>query len=257
MSPIKKNTAATVFGQLRLDDHVSEPYYLQLQRQIEGMVRSGTLSAGSSMPSERDLADALGVSRATVKRCYDELRRSRLLLSKERRGGTVVQSVPRVLPVLHDLKGFTEEMRELGRTPSTRLIERKIVSDRIVASIFNRFSETEFLRVVRLRLADGVPMSREVAWYDLDQAPKLASWSGETSSYHFLREQCGLRLTWAQQSIEAVTSSKEETEAFGFVSPIPCLLLKRSSYSADNKQVEYVEGTFRGDAYRYRIKLGI
>jgi GntR family transcriptional regulator len=265
--PATTDTIAAVLGRLRLEDRVSEPYYLQLQRQIESLMRSGALPVGSSMPSERDLAELLGVSRATVKRSYDELRRAHLLLSKERRGGTVVQSVPRassdlhgvsrVSPELYKFKGFTDEMRELGRTPTTRVLEREVVNDRIVASMFNRFSETAFLRVVRLRLADGIPMSREVAWYDLGLAPEMASWSGDSSAYGFLRERCGLRLTWARQSIEAVTSSKEETEAFGFTEPGPCLLLKRLSFTADDKQVEYVEGTFRGDAYRYQIKLGI
>ena len=42
---------------LRLDSHSSEPYYLQLQRQIEAMVASGALPAGSNLPSERVLAE--------------------------------------------------------------------------------------------------------------------------------------------------------------------------------------------------------
>lgn len=42
---------------------------------------------------------------------------------------------------------------------------------------------------------------------------------------------------------------------FGFSQPGPCLLLKRRSHSAQNTLVEYVEGTFRGDAYIYRLKL--
>lgn len=246
-----------MLDQLRLQERVGEPYYLQLQRQIESLVRSGALPAGSGMPSERDLADQLKISRATVKRSYDELRRSHLLFSKGRRGGTVVQSVPQVSPMLHDLKGFTDEMHELGHTPSTRVLERAVVSDRVVASIFNHPSQARFLRTVRLRLADGNPMSREIAWYDLGLAPALADWPGDSSAYVFLRERCGLNLTWAQQTIEAVTSSPQETAAFGFAAPSPCLLLKRMSYTADGKLGEYVEGTFRGDAYRYRVKLGI
>jgi len=256
--PVAANAAAALRSELHLESRSSEPYYLQLQRQLEALMRADALPAGSSLPSERDLAELLGISRATVKRSYDELRRAGLLVSRGRRGGTVVlRHVPRVTPVLDGLRGFSEETRESGRTPSTRLLERAVVSDRTVASMFNRFSETEFLRLVRLRLADDIPMSREIAWYDLSLAPELINWSCEGSVYDFLRTRCGLPLTWANQSIEAVTSSKEETLAFGFAAPGPCLLLKRLSYTADGKQVEYVEGTFRGDAYRYQIKLGI
>jgi len=254
--PIAVNTSAALLSQLHLEARVSEPYYLQLQRQIEALVRSGALPVGAGIPSERDLAEMLNISRSTVKRSYDELRRARLLLSKGRRSGTVVQGVPHVSPSLRDLKGFTDEMQELGHLPATRVLERTIVNDRMVASMFNRTSDGEFLRLVRLRMADAAPMSREIAWYDLSLAPKMANWHGEGSAYAFLREHCDLNPTWAKQSIEAVTSSREEAEAFGFAVPAPCLLLKRQTYTTDSQQVEYVEGTFRGDAYRYQVKLG-
>ena len=249
------NAVALLLDRLRLEARSSEPYYLQLHRQIEALVQSGELPADSSMPSERDLADALGVSRATVKRTYDGLRRAQLLLSKGRRGGTAVHGTPRVSPVLRELKGFTDEMRELGLVPSTQVLERAVVADRVVASVFGRPATAAFLRLVRLRLADGVPMSREVAWYDLAVAPALADWPGDGSAYAFLRQDCGIDLSWADQSVEAVTSSAVETAVFDFAAPAPCLLLKRLTYTADRQLVEYAEGTFRGDAYRYRLRL--
>ncbi|MPN60456.1 HTH-type transcriptional repressor DasR [bioreactor metagenome] len=59
----------------------------------------------------------------------------------------------------------------------------------------------------------------------------------------------------AEQSIEAVMSSPQEMEAFGFDAPMPCLLIKRKSMDAEGRLIEYVEGTFRGDAYAYRVRL--
>jgi len=252
------NPSAALLSQLHLEARVSEPYYLQLQRQIEALVRTGALPVGSGLPSERDLADMLNISRSTVKRCYDELRRARLLLSKGRRSGTVVQGVPHAAPALRDLKSFSDETQEMcEQMPAARVLERAIVSDRTVASMFNRTSDGEFLRLVRLRMTDGAPMSREVAWYDLSLAPQMATWHGEGCPYTFLREHCNLNPAWARQSIEAVTSSREEAEAFGFTAPAPCLLVKRQTHTADNQQVEYAEGTYRGDAYRYQVKLGL
>lgn len=240
---------------LRLNEYSSAPYYQQLQQQIEALVSSGVLAAGHSLPSERDLAEALQVSRATVKRCYDELRHLQLVKSEGRRGGTTVRGAPQVSPVLQQLKGFSDEMREQGLSPSTQVLERQVVSDASIAALFGRERDAPFLQLLRLRLANGSPMSRERAWYDLSLAPALSDWSGDGSAYAVLRERCGLQLSWADQSIEAVTSSAEEAAAFGFDSPAPCLRLKRLSHTADGKAVEYAEGTFRGDAYRYRLRL--
>jgi GntR family transcriptional regulator len=98
-------------------------------------------------------------------------------------------------------------------------------------------------------------MTREIAWYDLTLAPALAHWDAQGSAYAFLKNQCGVMLGAADQTVEAVLSSEEERIAFGFLEHSPCLLFKRKTYSLQQQLVEYVEGTFRGDAYVYRLKL--
>ncbi|THT97471.1 GntR family transcriptional regulator [Lampropedia puyangensis] len=240
---------------IHLAQEQPEPFYVQLQRQLQSLIASGVLSEGSHLPSERDLADALNVSRTTVKRAYDALREADVIASGNGRGGTVVKGMPRVSPVMSRLKGFTEEMQELGMEPSTRLLGLEVVHERTIASIFGRPSNAPLLHVRRLRMGDGVPMSRELAWYDLSLAPQLEDWSGEGSIYAWLREHCGIQMAGAEQSIEAIMSSKQEMQAFGFDTPMPCLLIKRKSLDVDGRMVEYVEGTFRGDAYAYRVHL--
>ena len=83
----------------------------------------------------------------------------------------------------------------------------------------------------------------------------MAEWNVEGSAYHHLANVCGVRLATAEQSIEAVLSSDEENLAFGFDAPQPCLLIKRKTRASSGQIVEYVEGTFRGDAYAYRLNL--
>lgn len=252
----QKLTVREMIDRLSIDDKTSEPYYKQLIRHIEQLINTGEIGHGLGLPSERDLAEALNLSRTTIKRCYDELRQTGLL-SANGRGGTSVNKPASVSPPLGRLKGFTEEMIEMGMTPSTRLESHDVVSDRTIASIFQRPSNATFLRLVRVRLADGMPMTREVAWYDLSVAPELAHWDTSGSIYNFIQEACGIKLSWADQSMEAMMSSDIETKTFGFEASSPCLFLKRSTYSVENKLIEYVEGTFRGDAYVYRVKLDV
>ncbi len=242
--------------QLKPNHEISKPYYQQILRQLSAMIDNGELEPGYTLPSERDLAEALKVSRTTIKHCYDELRNANQLTTHGR-GGTVVQGTPRISPVLGRLKGFTEEMQELGMAASTRVMEHEVVQDRTIASIFQRPASAHFLRLVRVRLGNDVPMTREVAWYDLSAAQALEHWDTKGSAYQFLREQCNINLTWAEQTIEAVMSSTEEAKVFGYGKAEPCLLLKRRTYSAANQIIEYVEGTFRGEAYAYKLKLGL
>ncbi|NOS96962.1 MAG: GntR family transcriptional regulator [Methylotenera sp.] len=252
----QKLSVREMIDRLSIDDKTSEPYYKQLIRHIEGLIEAGEIGHGLGLPSERDLADALNLSRTTIKRCYDELRHAGLL-NANGRGGTSVNNPPTVSAPMGKLKDFTEEMQELGMTPSTRLESHEIVSDRTIASIFERPSNASFLRLVRVRLADGVPMSREVAWFDLGVAPKLADWDTSGSIYTYLQDVCKIKLSWAEQTIEAMMSSEIETKTFGFTASSPCLFMKRRTFSGESKLIEYVEGAFRGDAYVYRVKLDV
>ncbi|MCA1977618.1 MAG: GntR family transcriptional regulator [Thiobacillus sp.] len=254
MSTPPIHSKADLAVQLAPDRSLAEPSYQQLRRKIQAMIESGEIASGQSLPSERALAESLGLSRVTVRRAYAELRAANLL-ETHGRAGVSVKTPPQLTPQLGRLKGFTEEMRELGMEPSTRMLERSVTTDRTIASIFGRPSTARFLRLVRLRLGDGVPLSREVAWYDLTAAPELEHWNVEGSAYRFLAERCGIALSHGEQSIEAAMSSAEEMAAFGYAEPMPCLLMKRKTFSRAGQIVEYVEGTFRGDAYAYRLTL--
>jgi GntR family transcriptional regulator len=236
------------------DRSLAEPSYQQLRKKIQALIESGEIADGQSLPSERALAETLNLSRVTVRRAYEELRAADLLETRGRAGVTA-KTPPQLTPQLGRLKGFTEEMRELGMEPSTRLLERSVLSDRTIASIFGRPSTARFLRLIRLRLGDGIPLSREVAWYDLTAAPELELWDVEGSAYRFLTERSGIALSHGEQTIEAAMSSPEEMSAFGYTEPMPCLLMKRRTFSRSGQIVEYVEGTFRGDAYAYRLTL--
>jgi GntR family transcriptional regulator len=242
-----------LYTRLELDKSADIPVWRQLFSQISQWVESGAIAQGESLPAERELAVALGVSRATVKRCYDELRNLNHLSGKGR-GGSVVHSVAQVRPTLGRLKGFTQEMQELGKVPSTEIVEHSIRTDRMMASLFKRPSTAQFLHLVRIRKADGIPMTREVAWYDLTLVPTLAQWDALGSAYNFISNQ-GIPLVHAEQTVEAVQSTTQETKVFGFIAPGPCLLFKRKTYSDNEQLVEYVEGTFRGDAYLYKLDL--
>ena len=242
---------------LRLRDDTAKPMYQQVEEQLQALIESGALPPGTTLPAERGLAESLGVSRVTVQRAYQGLRQRSLLSAHGRRGFIVRSGAPRLNPGMDRLKGFTEEMRELGREPSSRILEQRVVVDRSIASIFGLPSTARLLKLVRVRLGDGVPLSREVAWYNLAVAPGLMDGDLSRSVYAALSERCGLPLVHCSQTIEAASPTEEECAVFGFTAPVPCLLIKRHSYARDDVMVEYVEGLFRGDTYTYRLKLRV
>jgi GntR family transcriptional regulator len=238
-----------------LDRRAPNPLYLQLEEQIAALVAGESLLPGTTLPPERQLAEALGISRGTVQISYNALRLRGLLGGRGRRGSVVqAHAVDRLSPGMDRLKGFTQEIAEMGRTASTRVLEREILVDRSMASIFGLRSNARFLRLVRVRSGDDQPLTVESAWYSLDIAPALETADPGASMYGQLGR-AGLTLSYCDQTIETAMPTERESAIFGFGTPTPCLLIKRRSYITSGAMVEYVEGLFRGDAYVYRVRL--
>ncbi|HEX8774495.1 MAG TPA: winged helix-turn-helix domain-containing protein [Pyrinomonadaceae bacterium] len=61
----------------------------QITNQLTGLINTGVLAAGEMLPSERTLAESLGVARNVVRRSYDYLMSGELVEGQGRRGRRV------------------------------------------------------------------------------------------------------------------------------------------------------------------------
>jgi len=57
-----------------IDERDTRPIYLQIMLQIKEQIRDGRLKPGETLPSVRELAEALGINLHTVRHAYDNLR---------------------------------------------------------------------------------------------------------------------------------------------------------------------------------------
>ena len=73
-----------------LDHRSPVPVFEQLRAQIERLIASGQLRAGSKLPPIRHLATDLGLARGTVNKVYDALARDGLVESAGRHGTIVL-----------------------------------------------------------------------------------------------------------------------------------------------------------------------
>ena len=74
----------------------TRPTYSALADALRVLVVDGRVSVGTALPSERSLADALGVSRTTVTAAYSDLRDSGHLRSRQ--GARSVLALPVDVP---------------------------------------------------------------------------------------------------------------------------------------------------------------
>lgn len=239
----------------RVDKSLPKPAYLQLQEKLERAIQQGVIPPGSVLPSERQVAESLRLSRMTVRRAIEALAKERYV--EQRRGsGTYVlgrkvdQSVDKVL-------GFVEEATRLNLKPGSVLLEARCVpAGAAVARALTIGEHDTVLRISRLRTADDEPLAIQVAhlipaYQDL--SVDLLKTRG--SLYQALREQFGVTPAAARQVISARQPTQRECELLALPESTPILALERTTLDAHRTPFEFVQSAYRSDRYRMLLEL--
>lgn len=71
---------------LRVDPSQALPVYEQIRQQVTRMAMTGTLPAGTRLPTIRQLASDLGLAKGTVAKAYELLESSAVVESKGHKG---------------------------------------------------------------------------------------------------------------------------------------------------------------------------
>lgn len=205
------------------------------------------LQVGEPIPPERALAEDLGVSRPTLRSVVDELVREGLL--DRRHGSGVYVSRPKVAQHLPgDVDGaWSSRILEFEPAhPAGARIGRRL----------NRSPADPVVRIMRLRLVDGEPVSIEHLYVPYDLVPGL---NGEKlaggSFYRMLVQTYGIEPATASQSIEPTVVDAEEAALLKVPVHAPALLFERVTRASDGRIVEFSRSVYRGDRYRIQSEL--
>lgn len=110
--------------QWKLSD--DRPIYVQLMETITVAIASGTLAAGSRLPSVREMAAQAGVNPNTMQRALAELERDGLLYSQRTAGRFVTDQSDRITQkrkelAMQQIRIFLSSMKEMGYTSEQTL----------------------------------------------------------------------------------------------------------------------------------------
>jgi GntR family transcriptional regulator len=228
------------------------PKYYKLKELLVELIQS--LPAGSPLPPERTLAEKYETSRTTVRQALAELVVEGRLQRIQGKGTFVAK--PKVAQELQ-LVSYTEDMRHHGLRPETRILEAGYVSaDESLATLLCIRPGGRVLRVHRLRLADGEPMSIDTSHLPARRFPGLRR---ELSRHHSLYETLAtaydVHLTEAEETIETVLATPHDAQLLGVDVGLPMLLLSRHAFDTTGQPVEWAQSLYRGDRYKFITRL--
>ncbi len=232
------------------------PLYVQIKDLLQQQIESGAYAIGARLPSERELAQRFGVSRMTARQALQSLAQEGLTSSRVGKGTFV--SPPRINQELRTLTSFSEDMRERGMVPSSRVVRAEVIpTDREIAARLHLAPKTEIILLSRVRLADGQPLALETTHIPAHLCAGLLEGHdfSRESLYEVLRVHYGWNLVWADQMMQACMPSAAERSALNLNARTPVLRLERVTYNQYDQPVELVRSVYRGDQYQLRAVL--
>jgi GntR family transcriptional regulator len=243
------------FGSGDVQKDSSIPIYSQVERIVMDMIDSGRLSAGQRTPSEREIAETLGISRMTARAAMSNLVADGYLYSVPGKGTFV--SNPKMRQDLLELTSFTDDMRNRGLRPGARLLGLGI-ADGAPEKVYRALGLSgngELIRIHRLRTADEEPMCVETSYLPRSYVPWLLEEDLESGSLYRALESHGVELAKAEEHLEATVVREIESELLTVPVGSPALLIERTTYTEGDRPIEYVKSLYRGDRYRFTAML--
>lgn len=238
-----------------LNKNIPIPLYYQLKQWLEEQIEQKDLKPGDFIPSERELSEQFGISRMTVRQALLELVNEGKLVREKGRGTFVAE--PKISQGLYKLTSFSEDMRSRGMKPGASVVDlqEKKPSTRLQDKLQVKADETIF-QITRLRMADDQPMALETTHLPLSRFPGLEQQDfNHISLYDHLRNEYGVDIASASQSIEVAMPRSHDAELLHIRTDTPVLLIERVTFDRSRTPIEYVTSVYRGDRYKLYTEL--
>ena len=228
----------------------SLPIYRHLASVLIELMQLGDEPASNALPSERSLSVGLGISRVTVRKALDELALEGRL---RRRQGARTTIGNRLQKRISTLSGFSEELRSRGIEPGQRWISRQTVLPSPSEAMALGLSGADpIVRLVRVRLADGIPLAIERA--AIPQSVLPSADLVENSLYALLTD-LGVPPVRGVQRIRAGIMTRIEAELLDCSPGTPMLIVERRCFLADGRPAEFTETRYNGERYDFLTEL--
>ena len=234
------------------------PAYYQIKQTIKNWILNKEFNFGEKIPSENELGEKFNVSRLTVRQAISQLVQEGFLISKRGEGTFVTHNEHLIGSYSLEFTGFMDDLFyqiskcktksvKINRIPVPKVIKEKL-------ELSN--SGEEVIQIKRVRFLNDKPFNYTINYLPFDIGRRITEKNLLRKPLLEIMEQdLGIQFTEAFQTIEASFADQEVSEQLSVVSGSPILLVERIMYTKKRKPVEVVQSSYRGDLYKYIVRL--
>ena len=233
----------------------TEPLYLRVEKHIREQINNGQLVPGDLIPSEPRLSKELNVSQGTVKKAIDNLAWQGMLFRHQGKG-TFVSRI--------DFNNSLFRFFSYGDEKGGDVRIRKATTERRLgtapADIYRRLEideGTELLYIERIGYTQQQATFIENSWWIAELVPGLEKEETHIPDlfYALIVDQYGIPIVRAEETLTAEACDDYTAEMLEVKPGTPVVVLKRSTYTVNEKIVEVRTTKGRADQFSYKREI--
>ncbi len=226
------------------------PLYLQLKEKLLEEIKAN-YKTNDIIPPERKIEEKYQVSRITVRKAIEELEKENVLEKKQGKGTFVKEK--KISYDANFVGSLTQRLAKQKRILATDSISFELIKDKHFVKDLLQCNEV--LCIKRARSLDGLPFALMFNYFDISLVPNIEKNFKKGSLYAFLKKEYKLEIFSAQETIEAISSSKSQALKLKIKEGFPLLSLQRLSFDKNKKPIEFSKLIIKSDMYQHKVTL--
>lgn len=231
------------------------PLYHQIEIILRNRIASGNMKTGDRFPTEMDLCDEFGVSRATVRQAIKALTSDGLIKSEQGRGTTIVTNNRHAHPFR--LEGTLKELLILDEHTKMRILTKKLMRSGNKRYKEMQRAETDpvyFFELVRTsaRHEDMTVYSRVYVSQPIGEGIDTKQDDAIIQHIYSLVMQHTHRIN---QTIKSVAADPDVASWLKIAPDAPVLFIKRIYFDRQGTVLQHAESFISADVYEMETEL--
>lgn len=230
------------------------PKYQIILDSIVARIKNNELRPGSKVPSENEIIKEYSVSNTTARKVLQEIEHAGLAVKIRGRGTFVKDFI--IERSAAKILSFTKNMTEQGLTPSTLLIDSKVIDKDWSVTVSGEVYTIPgpIFKLKRLRLANDVPMMHETRFISLKCCPEIWAYDLEESLYKIYSERYHRQISKIEQNLSAIILDEYSKGKFGIRNEMVGLKVEGVTFCEGEVILEAEESIYRGDKYKFSVQ---
>ncbi len=235
-----------------------KPLYVLIRDTLRRDIQNQKYPVGSLIPSERELADTFGVTRATVQKAITHMEQEGLVKKVIGKGTFVCRTFAAPIYLLNpegknSALGVTQELSEKATITSQLIYHVRQPAGDYLASQFGVSPDEPVHAIRRVRLFDDVPALIEDSYIPLAIVATIDDDTLEHHSlYTFIEHACQQKIGGTDSEVTASLFDDEMARLLRVPVNSPMLHIKERTWLADGTVFNYSWSYNRGDLFRMR-----